>query len=151
MCVSVLVVANHFLTISDEPISNLRLQNLVYKAQGFCFGFHDKPIYYDETLAYSFGPVVPTLYRSLQRYGNGVVSEQLPLNDIQKTEIISESERELIQSIYSAYKKFDNTSLQFTVKRGPWETTWNENKFGVISHETIRNYFSELVSDRLSV
>ena len=68
-------VADYFLFLVDDPsgdnLSNLKLQKLVYYAQGFYLAIHDRPLFDDAICAWEHGPVVPSLYRRYKKYGSG--------------------------------------------------------------------------------
>ena len=59
-------VANYFLSLCDEDagdlISNLKLQKLVYYAQGFHLAISGEPLFDEKIMAWEHGPVIPQLY-----------------------------------------------------------------------------------------
>ena len=68
-------IANYFIwrANSDEEfgdnITNLKLQKLVYYAQGFHLAWYDKPLFHEPIDAWTHGPVVRTLYAQYQSRG----------------------------------------------------------------------------------
>ena len=58
-------VAQYFLAKSDEDagdlMSNLKLQKLVYYAQGFALALFDKPLFSERIEAWIHGPVYPAV------------------------------------------------------------------------------------------
>jgi len=68
-------MAKYFLSLTDENvgdlISNLKLQKLVYYAQGFHLAMHDKPLFDEETEAWTYGPAIPELCSEYKKYGSG--------------------------------------------------------------------------------
>ena len=57
-------VANYFLSIPEyEDLTNLKLQKLVYYAQGIHLAIYGKPLFNEAIKAWEHGPVVPELYR----------------------------------------------------------------------------------------
>jgi uncharacterized phage-associated protein len=64
-------VAEYFLTLVDDEagdsLSNLKLQKLVYYAQGFHLALTEKPLFDEAIEAWEHGPVVPGLYHKLKR------------------------------------------------------------------------------------
>ena len=66
-------VADYFLSKTDEEagdvISNLKLQKLVYYAQGFTLAVTGKPLFNEEIEAWQHGPVVPDLYHKYKDHG----------------------------------------------------------------------------------
>ena len=61
-------IAKYFLAQADEEIgdliSNLKLQKLVYYAQGFYLALHDEALFPEDIEAWTHGPVVPVLYHA---------------------------------------------------------------------------------------
>ncbi|MGA7027993.1 MAG: type II toxin-antitoxin system antitoxin SocA domain-containing protein, partial [Candidatus Acidiferrales bacterium] len=70
-------VARYFLALVDEDagdsLSNLKLQKLVYYAQGFHLALYGEPLFPEVIRAWRHGPVVPELYHALKQFGAGPV------------------------------------------------------------------------------
>jgi uncharacterized phage-associated protein len=68
-------IANYFIwkaaAEGGERISNLKLQKLIYYAQGLHIILYGKPLFQDEIRGWSYGPVVPELYSLYKKYGSG--------------------------------------------------------------------------------
>ena len=73
-------VADYFLSLVDEDsgdsISNLKLQKLVYYAQGLHLACFDRPLFNEDIQAWAHGPVIPELYYKYREYA----SDPLPMN-----------------------------------------------------------------------
>lgn len=55
-------VTQHIVDRFDEPITTMKLQKLVYIAQGWSLATLDKPLFDDDFKAWTFGPVATALY-----------------------------------------------------------------------------------------
>ncbi len=70
-------VAKYFLAqIDDESgdtISHLKLQKLVYYAQGYHLALTGKPLFRDIIRAWAHGPVVRSVYNSYSKYGSKAI------------------------------------------------------------------------------
>jgi uncharacterized phage-associated protein len=133
-------VANIFLDLSEKKLTNMQVQKLVYIANGFHLAIFGKPLYYHKTYAWQFGPVIPKLYEDLRKYGNGTVKEYLNCDDnIAK----NTASFELIEVISSRYAHLTGGQLSnLTHLSGtPWDKTWEKNKFGIISIESIKEHY----------
>ncbi len=62
-------------------MSNLKLQKLLYDAQGHYLGGHGQPLFEDPIEAWVHGPVVPSTYYERQRYGSGNVDVHVEVGD----------------------------------------------------------------------
>lgn len=72
-------VAEFFLSRVDQEvgdcITNLKLQKLVYFAQGFVLAITGRTLFDEDLVAWQHGPVVPSLY---ERYRNGSNPIEIP-------------------------------------------------------------------------
>ena len=70
-------VAKYFLFLSDEEagdtISNLKLQKLLYYAQGFHLALNDSPLFAESIEAWTHGPVVPVVYQLYKHAGASAI------------------------------------------------------------------------------
>ena len=70
--VTAMQVAQHFLALQDEDagdlISNLKLQKLLYYAQGIHLALNGQPLYPERIEAWQHGPVVPEIYHAFKEY-----------------------------------------------------------------------------------
>lgn len=68
-------VANYFFSRLDEDagdvLSNLKLQKLVYYAQGFALALLERPLFSEPLVAWQMGPVCPPLFRTYAIDGPG--------------------------------------------------------------------------------
>lgn len=138
-------VANYFLAQVDEEagdlISNLKLQKLVYYAQGFHLALYDKPLFSEFLEAWNHGPVVPSLYRAFKHYG----SQALPCPSDLDFSIYGQQTKELLDEVYSVYGQFSAWKLRNMTHEEP---PWKECEQGeTISPETMKSYFKTLLVD----
>ncbi|MGK8328482.1 Panacea domain-containing protein, partial [Pseudomonas aeruginosa] len=77
-------VAKFFLAQSNEEagdlVSNLKLQKLVYYAQGFHLAVYDEPLFTDSIEAWTHGPVVPNVYHHYKQFGSGSIPAPIDFN-----------------------------------------------------------------------
>ena len=148
MTVSAHAVANEFIKLAQKEgksLTNMQLQKLVFISQGYSLAILDRPIYFHNTHAWQFGPVIPKLYKSLQKYGRNVVTDKLKAEDS-----LSEGsdEQDIVFGVFKAYGHLSGGQLsQLTHKPNtPWSITWAKDQFGVIPHPLIAQCYRELVS-----
>jgi len=136
MSVQALDVANYFLAIKadDEVVTNLKLQKLLYYAQGFHLVIEGEPLFRQPICAWAHGPVVPSVWR---HYGRGAAALE-PKPDFDP-EVIPEASRELLDEIHEVYGQFSAWRLrELTHQEPPWLTTEQSE---VITHDKLRSYF----------
>lgn len=131
-------VATYFLSLADETagdlISNLKLNKLLYYAQGFHLARFDEALFEEPIEAWTHGPVVPAVYHVFKAYGSG------PIPIPSGAEIVlDEQTREHLNEIYNVFGQFSAWKLRnMTHDEPPWADTRTGE---VISHEALRDYF----------
>ncbi|NEP40401.1 MAG: SocA family protein [Okeania sp. SIO2H7] len=133
-------VAKYFLAQQDETagdlISNLKLQKLVYYAQGFYLAISDRPLFSEPIKAWIHGPVVPELYEFYKEYGSNAIP--CP-TDIDWTKYDEET-RSLLDEVYSVLGQFSAWKLRnMTHEESPWKEA--SQTAGEITHQSLKDYF----------
>lgn len=136
-------IADYFLSLCDDDngdlISNLKIQKLVYYAQGFSLAINDKPLFEEKIQAWPHGPVVPDLYNKYKEYGNNALPVDNLDIDFSK---YSQEEKELLDEVYDMYGQFSAWKLRnMTHEEMPWKSTFEKGKSNVISHKVLKDYF----------
>jgi uncharacterized phage-associated protein len=141
-----LTVAKYFLSIPDqdsgELISNLKLQKLLYYAQGFSVAVYgvDNPIFQEKVYAWKHGPVVKKVYNHYAGYKNGA----LP---VEKTPSIEGGTREFLDEIYRVYGRFSAWALrEMTHRESPWLDNYRPNIMDVeIPLTDLAKFFGKVI------
>jgi len=104
-------IANYFLLKADdsdqELLSNMKLQKLMYYAQGMHLVFFNEPLFEDTIKAWAYGPVIPALYHEYKSYEKGGI----PPKDEFDPSIIDDETREFLDEIYGAFGQFSAIRL----------------------------------------
>lgn len=141
-------VADYFMSCCEDEsgdlISNLKLQKLVYYAQGFSLALLDRPLFGEPIEAWMHGPVVPALYRKYREYGN----QALPVPVDVDFERFTDDERNLLDEVYNVYGQFSAWKLRnMTHDDGPWKQTYVDGAPSeVIQPEAMKRFFDTLVT-----
>jgi len=132
---SALDVANYFLFKAErdeELLSNLKLQKLIYYAQGIHLAYCGRPIFKDIIKAWAYGPVVPALYKAYKQYGAGGI----PVDESFNPKSIDKNMREFLDEIYKAFGQFSAGRLSdFTHTDQCWK---DAHPNGIISHKSMQ-------------
>ncbi|MGA2677789.1 MAG: type II toxin-antitoxin system antitoxin SocA domain-containing protein [Sedimentisphaerales bacterium] len=137
-------IADYFLSLVDEDcgdsISNLKLQKLVYYAQGFHLAIEDKPLFDEPIEAWKYGPVIPTLYHKYKGSESGPISK--PDNiDLDK---YSPKVKSLLNDVYEVYGQFSAWKLAcLTHDEPPFKNTPMNS---VINQQAMKDYFKTLLT-----
>jgi uncharacterized phage-associated protein len=132
-------VAEFFLQLSEPEVgdilSNLKVQKLVYYAQGFHLAMYDKPLFDEQIVAWEHGPVVESLYHEFKAYG----SNPIPQPENFDVEVFSAEQIELLKEIYQVYGQFSAWKLRnMTHSEKPWLATGRNQ---VIENDILSEYF----------
>jgi uncharacterized phage-associated protein len=135
-------VAEYFLTSVDEEagdsLSNLKLQKLVYYAQGYHLALSGSPAFPENIEAWQHGPVVPDLYRAYRRFGAGAI----PKPEAFDPDGLDLNTRELLDEVYTVYGQFSASKLRnMTHAEKPWADAYAIGPSTVISLESMKSFF----------
>ncbi len=138
-------IADYFLAKQDEEsgdtISNLKLQKLVYYAQGYHLAIFDKPLFDEEIEAWAHGPVVPVLYHRFKEYGAASIPA-IPNLDLSK---FDDEVQGFLDEVYDVFNQFSGWTLRnMTHEELPWKQ--HEAMAGVIPKDTLLEFFKLRIS-----
>lgn len=120
-----------------DLMTNLRLQKLLYFAQGWHLAIFNQPLFEDDLQAWPYGPVVPSVYNELSRFGKSGIPSII---SIQRDKFTND-EYDLLFDIAEEYGRFSTSELVGISheKGSPWDLTPQRE---VISKEKIHDYFA---------
>jgi uncharacterized phage-associated protein len=122
----------------DTGFSNLKLQKLLYYAQGFHLAIFDKPLFNEEIYAWQHGPVCPDIYHLYKSNGSNVIKY---LNEgIDFNSILNDDQIELLDEVYDTFGQYSAWKLRDMTHEEP---TWinNEAEALLITNDEMRDYF----------
>lgn len=124
----------------SEFITNLKLQKLLYYAQGCYLAYKGESLFKEEFLAWEHGPVIKSIYDKFRKFGaNGIQYE----DDYQ--EKIDIETVTLLERVYNRFGQYTAWKLRdMTHQEKPWMETIRN---AVIEKNVIREYFEENYSD----
>ena len=144
-----LSIANALIQLSHKkgnPVSNMKLQKLVYFSYGWFLAIRKERLFEDEIQAWKYGPVIPELYHSFKLYYSNPIPEAHYLKS--DSVEVSGDATALLESVWQAYG--DKTAIELvdmTHKVGtPWEKTFERSvSNSIIKDELISAYFDGLL------
>ena len=159
MAHSSLVIANEFIRRSLQsgcPITQMQVQKLVYFAHGWYLAVTGNRLVEDQVQAWDFGPVFPTLYSALRKFGRNPIDrvlrwgEDTPFNfdDAgEAIEVMAPEESAIIDQVWNAYGRFPAFKLSaLTHEPGtPWEAAFEGGKNRPIADADIKSFFYNLM------
>jgi len=134
----------------NDCLCHLRLQKLLYYAQGWHLAATGTPLFPDRIEAWKHGPVVRSVYPVFKEYRLAIP----PTQGSEPAEL-SARDRDFIRSIWERYAEFSATALRnMTHRESPWlearaGSTRDESRNAEITQETMRAFFFPQLIDTL--
>ncbi len=126
-----------------EPITNLKLQKLLYYAQAWVLACADEPLFDEDFEAWVHGPVVPKVFRRFKEYRwNPITAPVTPVDDA--------GLRSYLAEVISKYGSLSATQLErLTHMEDPWKDARkgipsDASSHAVISQVSMKSYYREL-------
>jgi len=144
---SALDVAKFFLAQASEDagdlVSNLKLQKLVYYAQGFHLALFDRPLFDEQVEAWTHGPVVPAVYHHYKHHGSG----SIPFPEDFNPEVFSDEQAELLNEVQQIYGQYSAWRLrEMTHEESPWKDNFQAGALNlVIPNDDLQAFFKGLL------
>ena len=135
-------VADFFVELANQDdegeMTNLKLNKLLYYAQGHFLARTGSPLFEDSIEAWDAGPVVPSIYHKYKVCGNNhIAGEGLDIS-----EHFTEEELDLLLDVAREYYKY--TAAYLVNKTHKPGTPWSQTKRNeAISHSSIISYFTD--------
>lgn len=140
---SVYDVANYFIDITnsseDDQITNLKLNKLLYYAQGVYLARTGKPLFPDVIEPWQYGPVVPSIYQKYRVCGKNPIQE---VDEGYNYQIFSSDELETLTDVMRDFGKYTGAMLvnMTHAKDTPWSLAYYAGK-KEIPKDIIQDYF----------
>ena len=113
----------------------LKLQKLLYLAQGWSYVWDNRPAFIDDFCAWQYGPVNERVYETFKKYGRSEISEMEG-----RSRIADESVRETLEAIWLEYGKLTAYDLvELTHSQTPWKNAYSNGLR--ITNISIQTYF----------
>jgi uncharacterized phage-associated protein len=125
-----------------EELSNLKLQKLLYYAQGHHLSERRVPLFRDEIQAWSHGPVVPAVYHEYKSFGSATI--ELPPDDPFTWDDIDPETSDFLGRVWNTYGRFSAGHLrEMTHEEAPWRAHFRpDERFIVIPQAEIDRFFA---------
>jgi uncharacterized phage-associated protein len=125
----------------SDGISNLKLQKLLYYAQGVSLAVNGTPLFNENLLAWTHGPVVESVYRTYKQYG----SNPILFNGAFDDSWLADKDKDLLETVYQAFSQYSAWKLrEMTHQEDPWKNTPYST---AIDTNLIKDYFQREIID----
>ncbi len=138
-------IAKYFLVKSRDDgdlVSPLKIQKLVYYAYVWFLVNKNKKLFNEKIEAWPNGPVIPSLYKQLKRYGSSPINveeftkvkDENEYNNL--TNLIPKNVRDLLDKVYSKYMTLTPFELVMLTHS---EKPWKEARKGLLPTQKSNN------------
>lgn len=125
-------IGRYFLYLAKKegkPITNKKLQKLVYYAQAWSLVLNNKKLFSEPIQAWVHGPAIRSLYVQYKDFGFSPIEEKVTLISIK----VSKRTKELLDEIWRVYGKMDAGYLEMLTHS---EKPWQEAREGLQSSQS---------------
>jgi len=128
-----------------EPLTPLRLQKLLYYAQGWSMGLRARPLFTEAIEAWDHGPVVREVYREFADHQDQPIGADGEADSVS----LPQGDKDFIRSIWDHYKQYSAGKLRaMTHEEAPWRSARGESRPGErcrneIAHADLLRHFED--------
>lgn len=144
-------VANYFLKIVDREsgstITPLKLQKILYYAQGYHLAMFGTPLFDEEFEAWAHGPANPEIYNRYKECGFEAIKE--PEEDIPA---MDEETTKFLNDIWETFGMYDGKYLEkMTHEEEPWINARKGYDAGevcnkIITKKSMKEFFEKIIN-----
>ena len=116
-------------------LTQLKLQKLLYLAQGWSYVWDNKPLFADDFVAWGYGPANEKVYEEFKKYGRSEIPEKEG-----KDAVSDINAKETLEAVWIEFgKKSAYDLVELTRKQNPWINACFKKTN--ITNDSIRQYF----------
>lgn len=127
---------------AGDTISNLKMQKLLYYAQGHFLAIYQKPLFKEKIEAWTYGPVVREVYNRFKIYGNLAIDFK-ELDSFEST-IYTNEHLDTLPFVFNRYNISARELVDRTHNEKPWKESFNPYITKEIPQELIKKSFIEM-------
>ena len=155
-------IANYMLERAEQegrPISNMKLQKLVYIAYGWALAVLDRKLFEEPIQAWQHGPVVPSLYHEFKHFRQRDIAGRAMEYDFDTADVtipnVDETDERLqtvLDRVWDTYKPYSAVSLRNMTHRPgtPWSETYEQGRQDItIPDSLIKPHFESKIRQYL--
>ena len=124
-----------------EKMTNLKIQKLLYYAQGVNLAITDKPLFEEDIIAWAHGPVVEIVYQEYKSNGKNGIKYRSKKEDKNICDRLTNDKTtiDILEFVYDKFGQYEAWKLRnMTHDERPWKETQQNN---VINNNLIKEFF----------
>lgn len=129
-----------------DVLTNLKLQKLLYFAQGWHLAFFDKALFKDEIQAWISGGIVPNVWKRFRKFKNSPITLE-----IKNKPCLDESIENHLKEVFLYYGKYSAYELELLCHKSiPWliarkDLAADAPSYEIINLENMKKYYKSLI------
>lgn len=152
-------IANFFLKKGkkDKQMTQMKLNKLVYFAQGWYLAINDKPLFDEDVQAWQHGPVIPSLYHEFKHFGAGQITPKthsIQWNDedglyYKNIEEADTDTKIILDKIWSLFGEYSGWELRNLTHQDdtPWSKADKSYHSSTIDKDSIKKFYTKYLKD----
>lgn len=119
-----------------DPLTNLRLQKLLYYAQAWSLVLRESELFPEDIEAWRGGPVVPEVYRALP---DGPGATAIGYDPLASAPDLPGEEAGFVRCVWESYSQYSALKLSaMTHEEAPWRRAWGDRSADATGRVPIR-------------
>ncbi len=116
-------------------LTPLKLQKLLYLAQGWSYVWDGRAAFADEFEAWQYGPVNERVYEAFKKYGRSEIPDYEGIPEVEDCDV-----QDTLDAIWNEYgKKTAYNLVELTHQQDPWKIAYSRGDR--ITNNSIKEYF----------
>lgn len=149
--INALDVARHIISFqlleSGLKISHLKLQKLTYYCQAFHLADKDTPLFFQDVIAWQYGPVIKDIYDEYKIYGNAIIPPEESENPESSQNNLHPDALATTAAVLDAYGHLSAIALvDKTHRENPWREAFAKGSGTVIDQQSMRDYYKQFLN-----
>lgn len=152
-------IANFFLKKGkkDKEMTQMKLNKLVYFAQGWYLALNDAPLFDEDIQAWQHGPVIPSLYHEFKHFGSNQITPKthsIQWNDedglhYKTVGAADKNTRIILEKIWSLFGQYHGWELRNLTHQEdtPWSKVDKSYLHSVIDKKDIKDFYIKYLTD----
>ena len=126
--------------LDGDVITNMKLQKLLYYAQGCYLALKDEALFDEDLVAWQHGPVVREVYETYKSSGSCPIEGAVDGD----ADVFDEYTEDVLCQVWNAFGCYTASKLRnMTHEELPWQEAIEKHKGAPLSLLTMEKYFSE--------
>lgn len=124
----------------EDELSNMKLQKILYYAQGHHLGLTGKPLFKDQIQAWIHGPVVADIYHRYKHFGSSAIS--MPDDDSFLWDHVDPDTANFLERVWVSYGGYSAGRLRtMSHSEPPWRDHFDGEHYVIIPQDSMREFF----------